>query len=124
MCRLPKRKNEEDDEVIEVRDPAHDLTSPALLEEFTTSAEQVAQQLHQFYLNDLKDAHAEGQGRPVSFTELLMGDQFDLASPILDPGYVPQSAAVQKSSTLGDFGSTISDPNAFVNQMFAQMGQP
>lgn len=117
-CRLQDRASA-DEEVVEVGDMG--ALDSYQLDDDAAVPDALAEQLEQFYLND---AAADKEGRPVSFTELLTGQTFDLTHPALDPSFVPAAQPiVQRLSTVGDLsGQTRLDANAFVANIFASMG--
>jgi hypothetical protein len=106
--------------VIELSDV--DTTEAPLLDDYEPPPEELAEQLHQFYLRDVVDIHGVS---PVSFTELLLAEKFDFTHPTLQPGYVPINAVQPAPSTMGNLAAprVEVDPKALVASMFASMGQ-
>jgi hypothetical protein len=82
LCRRAEQKGApaaEDEEVVEVG-------GSTLLEDPDAQPADLDDVLRAFYEND---RCLDMEGRPVSFTELLLGKDYDLQHPALEPGYVP-----------------------------------
>jgi hypothetical protein len=82
LCRRAEQKGApaaEDEEVVEVG-------GSTLLEDPDAQPADLDDVLMAFYEND---RCVDMEGRPVSFTELLLGKDYDLQHPALEPGNVP-----------------------------------
>lgn len=94
---------------------------PVAIDEDAAGPEGLAEQLHQYYLNDLV---ADQEGVPVSFTQLLMGEQYNLNDPAFAPGFVPVAPVVQQVATMGDLSVPVErvDAAEFTRRKFANNG--
>ena len=117
-----KQAREEDDEVVDLLE----VGGSTLLEDTTTtSPAELDQVLVAFYQNDR--VH-DKEGRPVTFTELLMGKDYDLTHPALDPGYVPAGNVGIAGASLANVGNldqapTQVDSSVFWSNIFAEQGR-
>lgn len=115
MCRRKRKHPDAEPDEVRILTPEADtaLELAADKDNAETPPEMLTGILDEWLANDL-----ENRGRPVSFTELLMGDAWDLDHPAWQAGNVPEVAAPLYVATRGT-GVGVADPAALVQSFFA-----
>jgi hypothetical protein len=109
----------EDEEVIEVG-------GSTLLEDPDAQPADLDDVLRAFYEND---RCLDMEGRPVSFTELLLSKDYDLQHPALEPGYVPVENVGVPGAVMANVGNVeqapaVADTSAFWGNIFSAGNPP
>lgn len=86
----------------------------AVEEEDATPADQLTSLMDEWHKNDL-----ENRGRPVSFTELLMEDDWDLSADAWREDFTADLTSSAPISTMGSAGQSTTDAATLVQSFMA-----